>query len=972
MSAIVNAMMGAAGAGGAGGFSVDNSMLLNDGDSEYLRKINTGDSSSNPSNADIGTISVWFKRGDFPSGNNLRIWNHGDGSSPRIELLILGASDKLLVNGGATGISNTTTMVFRDPHAWYNAVLRIDTSQATAADRVRLYINGTLITDYDSTTYPSQNADIFTNSADWRIGSWSGGTGHDWDGYVSEVVYCDSQSLAPTAFGEYSDSGIWRPIDPSSNTFGNQGFYLPFTDSNYLGADYSTGSGVGVAMTTASEWNGDTGDFSTLANDIVATGGNQGAIRTNKTFTGDFAFDFVWKGGSNPAYVGVYEIDEDGTFSTGSSDGGMGSMTDSFYLYFAGSNVVNALKGSSTEASSIFTAASGEVVKFQRSGSQFKVYEDGVLRHTFTGTSSNEVRILIGQSSSSLDWEYFRWVNGSTTLNGGNVGATSGFITVNSPTQTSDSPTNNHCVMSPVFAASTQTLSEGNLKVVGSTSNEGVGSTHTLFDGAYWEIKNTANGSGSGQRFGVASAHKGIHHPSSGHGGGTNGNHTYHVWDQNNTIYQSNNAGAASAGTHSAWSSFTTGDVISFHVDGTNLKVRKNNDSFDTIISSFTATDWLPFIETYNGTVELRFQADDWTQTLPTGAKAVNTTNQYAANAPAIEDGSAYFQATTYTGNGSAREVNQSGNSQFTPDFVWVKKRNGTNEHRLIDAVRGATKTLFSDGTAAESTESTGVTSFDSDGFSVGTGGGYNNSSGTYVGWQWLAGNSTASNSNGSITSTVSVNQTAGFSIVTWTGSGANATIGHGLGAAPKWILIKNRSSSQNWPVYFESIGNDKSVLLDTTGSQAAGMWQNTTATSTVFSVDGSNNVNKSTENMIAYCWAEISSYSKFAVYDGNVSSDGVYIHLGFRPSFFIAKNADSTGAWLMFDSAREPFNLMDLPLEADDSKAEAASGGRELDFLSNGVKLRGNSSYLNSAHTFIYMAFAEHPFAGSTPATAR
>ena len=261
-----------------GGYAVDNSMMLNDGDSEYLRKINTGAASSNPSNADIGTISVWFKRGDFPSGNNLRIWNHGDGSSPQIELLILGSSNKLLVNGGATGISVTTTQVFRDPHAWTNAVVRIDTSQSTAADRCRLYINGELVSAIDSTpTYPSQYADIFTNSADWRIGSWSGGTGHDWDGYVSEVVYCDSQSLAPTAFGEYSDSGIWRPID--------------VTDS------LSTNKTLSLVDRTAGTAIGDMTD-STAGNNLAAAfdgvfGGNDGA--NNATKRGSVSNAFVGK-----------------------------------------------------------------------------------------------------------------------------------------------------------------------------------------------------------------------------------------------------------------------------------------------------------------------------------------------------------------------------------------------------------------------------------------------------------------------------------------------------------------------------------------------------------------------------------------------------------------------------------------------------------------------------------------------------
>jgi hypothetical protein len=555
-------------------------------------------------------------------------------------------------------------------------------------------------------------------------------------------------------------------------------------------------------------------------------------------------------------------------------------------------------------------------------------------------------------------------------------GNSNDFTNNNSATQTSDSPTNNHCVMSPLWAASSQTLSEGNLKVVGSTSNEGVGGTHTLFNNAYWEIKNTANGAGSGQRFGVASANKGISHPSSGHGGGTTGNHTYHVWDQNNTIYQSDNGAAASAGTHSAWSSFTTGDVISFHVDGTNLKVRKNNDSFDTIISSFTATDWMPFIETYNGTVELRFQEDDWTQTLPTGAKAINTTNQFAANAPAIEDGSAYFQATAYTGNGSANnDIAQTGNSTFQPDMVWGKNRTlGDHGHRLYDAIRGVTKVLQPSAHDAEATDSDGLTAFNSNGFEVGSGNHLNGNTNSIIGWQWLAGNATSTPSGGSVSSTVSVNQTAGFSIVSWTGTGANATVAHGLGAVPEWILVKNRDSAgNNWATYHVGQNNTHVSFLDSANAMTAtDRWQDTTPTSTVFSVDGTTDVNKSTDDMIAYCWCEKPGFSKFGSFEGNGNSDGPFIELGFKPAWIMVKGVDANSRpWVIHDSTRNPYNVTDLNLIANDTSAEASSN--LWDFLSNGFKVRDALAGDNGNNeTYIYMAFAEHPFAGTTPATAR
>jgi hypothetical protein len=404
--------------------------------------------------------------------------------------------------------------------------------------------------------------------------------------------------------------------------------------------------------------------------------------------------------------------------------------------------------------------------------------------------------------------------------------------------------------------------------------------------------------------------------------------------------------------------------------------VRKNNDSFDTIISSFTATDWMPFIETYNGTVELRFQEDDWTQTLPTGAKAINTTNQFAANAPAIEDGSAYFQATAYTGNGSANnDIAQTGNSTFQPDMVWGKNRTlGDHGHRLYDAIRGVTKVLQPSAHDAEATDSDGLTAFNSNGFEVGSGNHLNGNTNSIIGWQWLAGNATSTPSGGSVSSTVSVNQTAGFSIVSWTGTGANATVAHGLGAVPEWILVKNRDSAgNNWATYHVGQNNTHVSFLDSANAMTAtDRWQDTTPTSTVFSVDGTTDVNKSTDDMIAYCWCEKPGFSKFGSFEGNGNSDGPFIELGFKPAWIMVKGVDANSRpWVIHDSARNPYNVTDLNLIANDNSAEASSN--LWDFLSNGFKVRDALAGDNGNNeTYIYMAFAEHPFAGTTPMTAR
>nr|BAR32593.1 hypothetical protein [uncultured Mediterranean phage uvMED] len=321
--------------------------------------------------------------------------------------------------------------------------------------------------------------------------------------------------------------------------------------------------------------------------------------------------------------------------------------------------------------------------------------------------------------------------------------------------------------------------------------------------------------------------------------------------------------------------------------------------------------------------------------------------------------------------------------SQFQPDLVWGKNRNlGTHGHRWFDAVRGATKVLQSSAPDQEATDANGLTAFNSNGFEIGNGDHLNGNGNGIIAWQWLAGNSTSSNTQGRkasdssvITSTVSVNQTAGFSIVSWQGNGENSTIGHGLNAIPKWIIIKNRSSSQNWPVYFEDIGNDKSLLLDTTGSEAAGMFQNTTPTPTVFSVDGSNNVNKSGENMIAYCWAEISGFSKFGSYIGS-GAEPNFIDLGFTPAWVMNKKINTTGTWIIRDNARNLFNERNKILEANAVASETTDYA--MDFISNGFVWRDTQHYTNQApqsgtdQRYIYAAFASSPFAGKTAATAR
>jgi hypothetical protein len=286
----------------------------------------------------------------------------------------------------------------------------------------------------------------------------------------------------------------------------------------------------------------------------------------------------------------------------------------------------------------------------------------------------------------------------------------------------------------------------------------------------------------------------------------------------------------------------------------------------------------------------------------------------------------------------------------------------------LYDSVRGVQKQLESNNTDAETTQTTGLTAFGSTGFTVGALAQMNTSAATYVAWQWKAGTTSASNTNGSITSTVSVGATQGFSVVTYTATNAAGTIGHGLGVAPSLIITKNRSDAggRNWGVYHTSIGATKFLQLNSTNASTTGAaWNNTAPTSSVFSVGGGSfgETNfPSGDSYVAYCFSAVAGYSAFGSYTGNGSTDGPFIYTGFRPSFFLTKRTDSTSNWIITDNKRDTYNVPQNELYPNLSDAEATA--TRADFLSNGFKVRGSGAANNaSGGTYIYMAFAENPF---------
>ena len=347
-----------------------------------------------------------------------------------------------------------------------------------------------------------------------------------------------------------------------------------------------------------------------------------------------------------------------------------------------------------------------------------------------------------------------------------------------------------------------------------------------------------------------------------------------------------------------------------------------------------------------------------------------------------IDDPSAYFQATIYTGNGDSADdtnaITNDGNSDLKPDFLWIKRRDYDNGHQLADSTRGVTKFLGSETTAAEYTQAGRLASFNTDGFTVqSSSGAFNAENEPFVAWQWKAnGGTTASNSDGSITSTVQANQDAGFSIITYTGNATNSTVGHGLGVAPQVIFNKKRGATGSWSVWHkEACAGTQLLELNTNGATVtvAAIWNSTVPTSSVFSIGTDGQTNSNNTTYITYAFAEKQGYSKFGKYVGNGSSDGSFAYTGFKPEFVLVKKVTGTGDWIITDNARG-INAANPRLYADLADAEG-SAADYIDHLSNGFKIRTSAGSMNtSGGTYIYMAFAENPFTTSTgvPTTAR
>ena len=587
---------------------------------------------------------------------------------------------------------------------------------------------------------------------------------------------------------------------------------------------------------------------------------------------------------------------------------------------------------------------------------------DGVwVPKAYEGTYGTNGFYITGADSAALGTDY---------SGNGNDFTSSGLTTDD---QVTDSPTDNYAVLNPIDVGTTYkpTFSNGNLKYTAVTGTQNPARTSIAVSSGKWYFETTCNGRSYLPWVGIMSAVSNL---------GT-GDNFQSYWGQPAAWGTLNSTGVGRVYSNgvlntSYSTAFAVSDVVmvAFDVDAGKCWFGKNgtwNDSGNPAAGTsesayFTYTDPVTvFLDgTYSGGADawtLNFGQSGLTYTPPTGFTALSTAN---LPAPAIKDGSKYFQTTLYTGNGTAigsggNAVTQIGNSTFQPDFVWIKGRSGATSHYLFDAVRGATKYLSSDGTYFETTGVESLSTFDTDGFTLGNLAGVNTNAATYVAWMFK--------------------QLPGFfDIVSYTGDGlAGHTVAHALGVSPELALVKDLDVVNGWGVYHKGSGAGDILFLDSTSAATASAtaWSATVPDASNLTIGANGTTNNSGNDYIAYLFAEVEGFSKFGKYTGNGSADGPMVYCGFRPRFVMVKRTNSTGNWFMYDTSRDPYNLTDSWLYADGAGAETTDTTRTMDILSNGFKWRRADADINaSGGTYIYMAFAEHPFGGDgvAPATAR
>ena len=1118
-----NAIVGSGFAGNQP-FSIDQSLRFNDDDSAYLSATQKSGTTT------TWTFSSWVKRCELSAQNP--IFTVGANNTNDFLLYFLQATDviDIIVRSGSSIHGRfETTQVFRDTSAWYHIVFVYDSTNATSTERMRLYVNGERVTAFNTETYPSQNQVSIVNNSSYTmyLGQLRGSADSNFDGYLAEVNLIDGTALTPASFGETdSDTNQWI-AKKYTGSYGTNGFFLPFSN----GSDWSyrfdgNGDWITVPSNSGNPFDFGTGDFTI-----------EGWFYTQRNGSATYYWGISQGGGTSQKINfgdasgnGTLGVDINGTTVINSSTVDTldkwvhlavvreGTGANQLKLYANGTLVGS---GTSSVDFASFTANfvlghNGEywpsaAAAFEGYISNFRVVKGtAVYTSSFTPSVSPLTAIsgttyLTAQSSTFVDNSSL----GQTVTVNGNT-----YADKNSPFQLDfaddhsgnannfapnnlnyndvviDTPENNFATVNPLVK-STNTFSEGNLKVTASTSaGSKWASTIGVSSGKWYaEFITTA----SNFAIGITADNT-----ERDYLGNSDGNTSIAWWPATSgTNLFINGSNTAWAGNTTTWAN---GDIVglALNADDEEISIYKNGTLISPAVS-YSSYNWTQaFFAGGNYASGLIYYTnfgqdssfagektaqgnggvgEDFYYTPPTGYKALNTNN---LDDPSIALPTDHFNTVLYTGNGSTQSITGVG---FQPDFTWLKNRGSSYQHQAYDAVRGATEKLLPSNTDAETTDATALSSFDSDGFSLGSNVGVNQNTINHVGWNWKgsdtpsktytvtvtnpgSGNrytldtrvsgtnampitleeggtytfdqadnsnsghplrfsttsngthgggseyttgvttngtpgsagaytritvaasaptlyyyctahsgmgaeittpatgSGVSNLDGTIASVTNANTTAGFSIVSYTGTGAAATIGHGLASQPEMVIIKRRNATVNWVVYTDLVdGSWDYLYLNTTDTKS-----NTTvfsADTNTFDFSASANVaNISESDAIAYCFHSVEGYSKVGSYVGNGSADGPMIYTGFRPAFFVVKNASSgSTSWRLYDDKRPAYNPANLILYPDTSSSESGTG-HPMDFVSNGIKNRGTFSEVNTnGDTYIYLAFAESPF---------
>jgi hypothetical protein len=998
--------------GSLGGYTIGRSLRFRSSASAYLNR-----TPASASNRTTWTWSAWVKKAATTQQGIFS--SQSPSSSADYDSLEFYQDTIRWYFNGTLGSFLRTTAVYRDPSAWYHIVASVDTTQATASNRMKLYINGVQVTAFTNETYPSQNYNTFANNTyKQAIGAFASATSSSFfDGYLAEVNFIDGQALTPSSFGAYDTNGVWQP-KKYTGTYGTNGFYLPFssgfnTTQTYAGS--FNGSSQFLSVASSASLSAGTGDFTVEANiyfnALPSASGFQG-IFENQIATTAATSDKFWCGLYNSA--GTYQLGI-GQHNTANRAYAVWTPTVGTWYHVAlvrqsgttlvfvngvqqtvtNSTVLNGANFSQNGASFGAASNTGAPAYFNGYISNARyivgsaVYTTGFTPPSANLTAVTNTQWLTLQNSTIIDNSTAARTitnNGSLPVSlqypfqytlasvGSDYSGNSNNWTLNNINYTIlgttydsmiDSPTNavgtstgigNYAVLNPLYIqGATAVLSDGNLQsTTGTTGTKTKPSTIAVSSGQwYWEVTPTAGSGGADYHIGIANAD----FTTTAVLGSTSTEYSY----AHTAVKRNNNTSTAYGAT------YTTNDIIgvALDLDGGTLTYYKNGVSQGQAFSGISGT-YVAIAgdgsTAQTSTFVFNFGQRPFSYTPPSGFKALNT---YNLPAPSIANGAQYMAATTYTGNGGTQSIVNSGG--FQPDFVWIKDRSAVSSHQLFDSIRGAGTRLYSNLTNGEDTNINSLSSFNSNGFSLGNVSGTNASGDSFIGWQWKAGGTGVTNNSGTITSTVSANPSAGFSIVTYTGNGVNgATVGHGLGVTPSMFIIKSRSlGTEGWNTYHTSIGNTAYVKLDVTQASTTDStrWNNTSPTSSVFTISTNTAVNGNGSTYVAYCFSAVSGYSAFGKYTGNGSTDGPFVYTGFRPRFVLVKDSSAAQNWRLFDSSRSTYNAVLEGLFPNLSNAESAAETGP-DFLSNGFKIRTSSATHNaSGNTIIYAAFAENPF---------